>query len=459
MNIFENRRNLVLIILLSAGFMGSLGQSLLTSALPHIMSDFAINATTGQWLTTIYILILGLVTCSSAFIINKYNSKHVFQIALGLFILGSIIAYIAPNFYILLAARIIQATGTGIMYPLSQIVILYYFPVEDHGKALGYMGLVVGVGPALGPTVSGFIVDLLNWRAIFSILTIIAIILFIIGSFELNDIKERYPVKMDFLSLIFYGLGFILIMYGVTQCTNFGINLSSTLPLIIGLILLAGFVYKQLHAKLPLLKLELFKCPKFAASTFVVCLSYILMMSGTLLIPLYIQSARGMSAITSGLILLPGTILHAFMNPIAGEFQDDFGARSSSIIGFILIMIGTVPFVFFNMYSNIILITMIYCFRMVGLSFLITPLQAYGVDPFPRSDYSHGTAILNSLRQITGALGTSILVAVVTIFSTNRAVDCIGINMSFLLQVGLMIIALLLIIKYIYNDNVRKINE
>ena len=153
MNIFENRRNLVLIILLSAGFMGSLGQSLLTSALPHIMSDFAINATTGQWLTTIYILILGLVTCSSAFIINKYNSKHVFQIALGLFILGSIIAYIAPNFYILLAARIIQATGTGIMYPLSQIVILYYFPVEDHGKALGYMGLVVGVGPALGPTV------------------------------------------------------------------------------------------------------------------------------------------------------------------------------------------------------------------------------------------------------------------------------------------------------------------
>lgn len=176
------------------------------------------------------------------------------------------------------------------------------------------------------------------------------------------------------------------------------------------------------------------------------------MMSGTLLIPLYIQSARGMSAIISGLILLPGTILHAFMNPIAGGFQDDHGARTSSIIGFILIMIGTVPFVFFNLTSSVLIITIVYCFRMVGLSFILTPLQAYGVDPFPRSDYTHGTAILNSLRQITGALGTNILVAVVTIFSVGGAVDYIGINMSFLVQVGIMIFAFVIILKYIHND-------
>jgi EmrB/QacA subfamily drug resistance transporter len=452
MNILKNRRNLVLIILLTAGFMGSLGQSLLTSALPSIMTDFSINATTGQWLTTIYILILGLVTCVSAFIINKYNTKRVFQTALGLFIFGCILAYISPNFYILLIARIIQATGTGMMYPLSQIVILYYFPIQDHGKAFGYMGLVVSAGPAFGPTFSGFIVDLLNWRAIFSILAVLAITLFIIGSIELKDIGEKYPVEMDFLSVIFYGLGFALIMYGVTNITNLGLTTLSLLPLIVGLIFLYIFVHKQLHADLPLLKLELFKCNIFAASTLVVCISYILMMSGTLLIPLYIQSARGMSAIISGLILLPGTILHAFMNPIAGGFQDDHGARTSSIIGFILIMIGTVPFVFFNLTSSVLIITIVYCFRMVGLSFILTPLQAYGVDPFPRSDYTHGTAILNSLRQITGALGTNILVAVVTIFSVGGAVDYIGINMSFLVQVGIMIFAFVIILKYIHND-------
>lgn len=177
------------------------------------------------------------------------------------------------------------------------------------------------------------------------------------------------------------------------------------------------------------------------------------MMSGTLLVPLYIQSARGLSAITSGLILLPGSILHALVNPKAGQFQDDYGARTSSLLGFVFIIIGTLPFVFFNMNSNLVLITIVYCFRMIGLSFLITPLQAYGVDPFPRSDYSHGTAILNSLRQITGALGTNILVAIVTFFSLNGNVDCYGINISFLIQVILMLFALVIILKYIQNDH------
>lgn len=454
MEFFKNRRNLVLIILLTAGFMGSLGQSLLTSALPNIMSDFSINATTGQWLTTIYIVILGLVTCVSAFIINRYNTKHVFMGALGLFIIGCVLAFFAPNFNVLLISRIIQATGTGILYPLSQVVILYYFPLEDHGKAFGYMGLVVGAGPAFGPTFSGFIVDFFDWRAIFSILSVLAIILFIIGSVELKNIKEKYPVKMDFLSVIMYGLGFTLIMYGVTNAVNIGLgNLLSLPPIIIGVVFLLIFSYRQLHASIPLLKLELFKCNVFAASTIVVCLSYILMMSGTLLVPLYIQSARGLSAIISGLILLPGSILHALVNPKAGQFQDDYGARTSSLLGFVFIIFGTLPFVFFNMTSNLVLITIVYCFRMVGLSFLITPLQAYGVDPFPRSDYSHGTAILNSLRQITGALGTNILVAIVTFFSLNGNVDCFGINISFLIQVVLMLFALVIILKYIHNNH------
>ena len=140
--------------------------------------------------------------------------------------------------------------------------------------------------------------------------------------------------------------------------------------------------------------------------------------------------------------------------PKAGQFQDDYGAGTSSLLGFVFIIIGTLPFVFLNLNSNLVLITIVYCFRMIGLSFLITPLQAYGVDPFPRSDYSHGTAILNSLRQITGALGTNILVAIVTFFSLNGNVDCYGINISFLIQVILMLFALVIILKYIQKSSI-----
>lgn len=449
----SKKNNLTLVGLLVGGFIGSLSQSMLTSALPSIMKEFSISATLGQYLTTIYILVLGVVTSITAYLINKYDVKRLFISALSLFFFGCVISYFAPTFTILLLSRVIQACGAGVLLPLSQVMALKIFPPEKHGAAMGLIGIVVGTAPAIGPTLSGLIVDSFGWRNIFLVLMIASLVV-IISAFRMKaNPEEKISDKLDIISIIFYSAGFSGLMLGINNQEAYGwTSLLTILPLIIGSLSLLTFIYRQLNIDKPLLKIRILKNKEFTVATILIIVTYITMMSGTMMVPIYTQTVMGLSAAISGTILLPGASLIAFFSPVTGHLFDKLGARVISLFGMLLLIIGNGAFAFFKVDTSITLITLMYAIRMAGVSFLLMPLQAYGVSKLKEDDLSHATAIINSFRQISGALGSSILVAIMTATSvSSKTVDIRGINYSFgigtIFLIGAMIFAMVFVKK------------
>lgn len=459
MELSKTNRNIIQTVLVIGAFLASLGQSLLTSALPRIINDFNISATLGQLLTTSYIMVLGVVTSTTAYLINNWNTKRLFVYAMGIFLLGCVLSVIAPNFYFLLISRIIQACGAGVLLPLLQVVSLYLFPVEKRGEAMGIVGLTVGFAPAIGPTLSGIIVDLWGWKYIFYLLIIVSVFVIIAGFFSIKDFKSESNGHFDLFSAGLYGIGFCGIMMGITNLNGYGLSSSYfVVPFAVGVISLLIFVRRQLRIETPMLRLSILKDKTFSISVILVCIVYLAMMSGTLIIPMYVQLARKMSATISGLVLLPGSLIVALFNPIAGKLFDKLGSRYITLVGMVLMFIGNTAFVLFDGNTSMTIVAFMYLIRMIGNTMLLSPLIAYGASKIARKDISHGTAIVNSARQMIGSLGSSILIIIVTTVSLNGSVDVHGINVSFGVQSILILIGFIISIIFIKPESEKDSN-
>lgn len=437
------KNKLIIIILMAAGFIGSLSQNLLTSALPSIMNALKVDVAIAQWLTTIYILVLGVITAISAYMFYRFPTKKLVQASLATFLFGCIIAFCAQNFYVLLLARVIQAFGAGVLIPLLQMVVLYIYPPEKQGQALGLTGIIVGFAPAIGPTLSGLLVDAFGWRSIFLLLISVSVVVLIAGQFILKDIGERQITHMDFLSLALYSIGFVSFMLAVTFMKSGSILKPEIIGLfIIGIVCLVIFAKRQLKLPEPLLKLSLFKYRSLVFGVILLCISYVIMMAGTIFVPLYIQTICGYSATISGLILLPGSLLIAVLSPVTGKLVDCFGASRLCFIGMIFLIMGNVPFVFFNSHTSLAMICVAYIIRSIGLALLITACTTLGVQNLPLIDKAQGTAIQNSLRQMSGSLFSTILVVAATIVSFPSTLNVSGLHISFLLMTIMTLIGL-----------------
>ncbi|ETA81462.1 DHA2 family efflux MFS transporter permease subunit [Youngiibacter fragilis] len=447
-------RNVGLIVMLIGTFVSSLSISLLSSALPRIMKEFSVSATIGQWLSTVYILVLGIVTASSAYLINRFNSKKLFLSGMLLFLTGCAISIAAPNFTVLILSRVVQACGAGILMPVTQVVILRTFPVSQHGKAMGIIGLVIGVAPAVGPTLSGLIVDFSGWKSIFYLLSAISIIVIVLSAFLLPGIDSQKGGSIELVSLLLYGIGFCSLMIGITNRERYGwVSMNTLGALAAGAICLYLFTVRQFRVPHPLLQLDVFKDRNFTVSSILIMITYISMMSGTMRVPIYIQSVRGLSALVSGTVLLPGSALLAVFNPITGYLYDRFGGRLITIAGMIFLGLGSASFAFFGTDTSLMVVSAMYALRMVGIAFLLMPLAAFGLRRLSGEEIAHGNAIVNSLRQMSGALGSSILIAVMGAASANSAVaDIYGINASFAVEAGLLVIGLVISLIFIRNE-------
>jgi len=451
MELTKSKIYIILSIMMIGAFSGSLSQSLLTSALPAIMEDFQISATLGQWLTTIYIMVLGIATSTTAYLINRFSSKNLFISAMGLFFAGSLISMFAPNFFVLIFSRVLQAFGAGILMPLIQVTALNAFPPEEHGRAMGIVGFVVAFGPAIGPTISGIIVDAYGWRSIFYILSIVSFLVIVAAFVSVVDVGEKHRIRMDFISAGLYGMGFSALMLGVTYQELRGvIHKDTMIAFATGFFLLYLFVKRQLREEEPLLRLDLFKSFTFSITTILNVITYWTMMSGTIMVPIYIQSVRGLSPLISGLVLLPGSILLAILSPVTGYLYDKYNARFVSMIGMILMLIGASSYAFVSTETNLTTASILYGIRMSGVAFLLMPLTAYGIGTLNKESVSHGTAIVISVRQMIGALGTSILVAIMAAESTKtNIIDIQGVNAAFGIQGLIITLGLIATIKYI----------
>ncbi|MFC3797869.1 DHA2 family efflux MFS transporter permease subunit [Cohnella sp. GCM10012308] len=414
------RRGPIVASLLIGAFVALLSQTLLNVALPKMMADLHIGSNTIQWLVTGYMLVNGVVIPVTAYLISKFSTRQLYIVAMGLFTVGTVVAAVAPNFGTLLTGRLIQAVGAGIMMPLMSVVFLTIFPIEQRGKAMGMMGLAMIFAPAVGPTLSGWVVEHYSWRVLFYIVLPLAIFSLIYGAVSMKNVTQTSKPKLDVLGVVFSTLGFGGILYGFSDAGNDGWDSTRVIvSLVVGAVSLVLFVWRELTAKKPLLEFRVFKFDMYSLTTVINVIITMAMFSAMVLMPIYLQNIRGFTPLESGLLLLPGAILMGIMSPITGMIFDKIGARWLAVIGLIITSFTTWELSRIALDSTYMHIILIYSARMFGMSLLMMPIQTAGMNQLPQTLNSHGSAMSQTLRNVAGALGTALLVTIMT----NKAAD------------------------------------
>ena len=443
----KNNGRWMIIVMMLAGFIGTLSQNMLSSALPSIMADFGVSAAIAQWVTTSYILIMGIMSAVSAFLFNRFPTKPLIQISLAVFTAGCVVAWFANSFPMLLAARIIQAVGAGPLIPVLQISVLHIYPKEQQGYALGLTGIIVGFAPALGPTLSGILVDNFGWRGIFVFLIIVAAVALVCGQFVLKDLVGQRSLHLDMLSIILYSLGFTLIMLGITFMRSGSLLQPRViLGFMVGIVFLYIFVKRQAVLEQPFLNLMLLVNYKtLVFGSILLGMAYALNMAGTILVPLFNQTICPYSATVAGLLLLPGSLVIAICSPVSGKMADRLGAKKVCILGMISNIIGNLMFVFFGSGVGRIAIVTAYAFRGLGMALVMTPSTSLAVQDIELKDKAQAMAILNSFRQMSGSLISSVLVVAASTASLpSSSINIRGIHLAFVIMVVMSVSGVLL---------------
>lgn len=438
-------------VFLLGAFICFLNSTFMNVALSDIMKDLNISVSTVQWLSTGYMLATGIIIPFSAFLIDKFKTRTLFFIAIGMFTIGTFIGAFATNFPMLLTARLVQGLASGLIVPLMQTVFFTIFPIEKRGFAMGIVGIVIAFAPAIGPTLSGWIINSYPWRYLFYVTAPFAVIDLILGFFLLKNVTENKDVSFDILSFISSTVGFGALLFGFSNAGNYAWSDSNVyIPLAIGIIFLGIFIWRELTMKEPMLNLSVFKSTIFTFSTILVMIAYAAMISSELILPMYLENVRGESAFNTGLILMPGGIVMGIMNPITGKLFDKFGARYLALFGLAILTLGTFGLSFLNTDTTISYITILYCIRMLGVSMLMMPLTTSGLNSLHRNLYSHGNAANNTLRQVAGSIGTSIIVTLMSKASGSSGLadplkaQVYGMNISFASTAFLTLVGLII---------------
>jgi EmrB/QacA subfamily drug resistance transporter len=405
----------IISVLMIGAFIAFLNNTLLNIALPSIMKELEIDAATVQWLTTGFMLVNGILIPASAFLIQKYSVRQLFLASMGLFAIGTIIAGFAHAFPLLLSGRMLQAAGSAILMPLLMNVMLVSFPIEKRGAAMGVFGLILMAAPAIGPTLSGWIIEHYDWRMLFHFVTPIAIIVLLIGFFMLKDKKEKVDIQLDIVSLILSSIGFGGILYGFSSAGSKGWDSPLVYgTIIIGVISLTAFILRQIKLEKPLLNFSIYKYPMFALSSAISMVVNMAMFSGMLLLPIYVQTIRGITPLDAGLMMLPGALMMALMSPITGKLFDRFGGRALAIIGLTIMTVTTYYFGHLTLTTSYTFLVILHAIRMLGMSMVMMPVSTNGLNQLPARFYPHGTAMNNTLNQVAGAIGTALLVTIMS---------------------------------------------
>jgi EmrB/QacA subfamily drug resistance transporter len=408
----------LLTVLLLGAFVAILNQTLINVALPHMMNDLNVSANVIQWLVTGYMLVNGVLIPITAYLIERYGARKLFIAAMALFTGGAVICAIAPNFGIMLTGRLIQASGAGIIMPLMMTVFLTVFPPEKRGKAMGLMGIAMIFAPAIGPTLSGYIVQNYTWRILFWLVIPIGLLDLALAAAWMRNITKTSRPKFDFLGFLTSTVGFGGVLFAFSEAGSHGWTSFPVLStMIIGAISLVLFVWRELTCEQPMLNLRVFKFDVFTLTTIISSLINMSMFAAMILLPIYLQNIRGFTPLQAGLLMLPGAILMGVMMPVSGAIFDKFGARALAVIGLVITVATTYEFTKLTSETTYNTILLLYCLRMFGMSFMMMPIQTAGMNQLPRHLHAHGTATGNTARQVAGSLGTALLVTIMT----NRA--------------------------------------
>jgi DHA2 family lincomycin resistance protein-like MFS transporter len=400
--------------LLVSGFIGLFSETALNMAMNDLIKEFSISPSTAQWLTTGYLLVLGILIPISGLFIKNFPTRNIFITSLSFSIVGVLIAAVSQNFIVLLSGRIIQAIGTGLLIPLLFHTVLILFPPWQRGAAMGLVGLVMMFAPAIGPISAGLIIDYFNWHMIFWIIAPILIMALIFGVIFLPNISTVQKQKIDVLSIILSTIGFGGIVFGFSYAGE-SEGWSSSIVLvafIVGFLALIIYIFRQLSIKEPVLHLEVFKHPMFTLGIIITLFANLIIFSSNILLPLFMQGGLGLSASKAGLLLLPGGILNGITSMVSGRIFDRHGPRVLVIGGFIISTIAVIFFATVSSTTSFYLIIFFFMLLMMSMSMVTTPSQTNGINALKKDRYPDGTAIVNSMIQTSGAIGTAIGISI-----------------------------------------------
>lgn len=408
-------RGKIIFAMMLGAFVAILNQTLLNVAIPHIMNDLNVTANTVQWLSTGYMLVNGILVPVTAFMISKWGTRKMLITAISLFTIGSVLCAISTNFSILMLGRIVQAAGAGIIMPLMMTVFLTIFPPEKRGTAMGMMGVAMIFAPAIGPTLSGWLIGHYDWHILFWIVIPFGAIDILVSLIWMKDVMKTTNPKIDIPGIIFSTLGFGFLLYGFSEAGNDSWDSKKVvISLIIAAISLILFVWRELTTDKPMLDLRVFKYDIFALTTVVSMVVNMAMFAGMILLPIYLQNIRGFTALDSGLLMLPGAIVMGIMSPISGWLFDKMGARPLAVVGLIITVWTTYEFTKLSMTTTYTHMLMLYVLRSFGMSFIMMTIMTEGMNQLPIHLTSHGTAAANTARTVAGSLGTAFLVTVMS---------------------------------------------
>lgn len=413
-------------------FVGNFTQLQLSAALPTIVSDFGISVTTGQWLTSVFQLVMGVMVPLTAYLTRRFSTRQIVIASMVVFTIGSLFAWLGSSFVLVLIGRLLEAVGTGVMWPVLQITVFSIYPLSRRGMAMGTVGMAMSVAPAIGPTLGGVQTDLNGWRSIFLTLTVIGVISLFLAIFGLRNFGTRdASAKADFFSVGLSIFGFGGLMFGFTNIESYPFTHPMVwLAMLIGVVGIVWFVLRQIHGarrqsadpskQPPLLNLSVLKNKSFTVGTVTAALSFFAFSSIMVIMPLYIQDCRGYSATISGLVMLPGAFGQCIAQFFGGKALDRFGARPVALIGSITLLFGTIMMSLISMTSWIWWVSIWQFVRQIGMGFVLMPITTWSLNCLEPEEVSAGSAVTNTVRQIAGAIGAPVLVILMETFTSLR---------------------------------------
>ena len=464
MNAKLNSRMQLIILFIIAASLVTIAQSIITTGVVYLMSDFSVSSTQAQWSYSVFLLVVGVMIPLSAYISRRFNARTIFFFSLSIFLLGSIICYFSTSLIILIIGRILQGIGNGIIMPYVQILLLRTIPEEKWQTYMGLYGLVIAIAPVLGSFIGGFVITIYGWRELFSFFTVATIIILVLGIIFVKDNTPSEDYPLDYLSVVLSVIGCAGVMLGFTNVADYGFtHYLVILPIIIGIMALILFVKRQPKLEKPLINLTILKNKYFLVGTTFICILFACLNGCTALIPIFIQGVAYNSAIISASVMLPGGLLIIVFNIIGPLLTNRIGIKKVLIMGCILSIIGYVTMMFYTQDSSFEFMTITQSIRYIGVGLALMPATTWTLT-MVSDKVEDGTAVNNTLRQISAAIGSSIVVVIVAVLAggaiDHNTASVVAFNQTSLILLLLHVVMLILTIVYIDDkDKIEKLNK
>ncbi|WP_324651064.1 MDR family MFS transporter [Georgenia sp. H159] len=446
---------LVIGVLLVAAFVMILNETVMSVAIPRLMEQFSVTAATAQWLTTAFMLTMAVVIPTTGLILTRFSTRSVFIAAMGTFTAGTALAALAPVFPVLIAARVVQASGTAVMLPLLFTTVMTFVPVARRGRTMGLISIVIAVAPATGPTFSGFILANFGWRWIYLAVLPIAALALIVGGSLVKNITTPRTVPFDALSILLSATAFGGLIYGLSsigESTEGRAAVPPVVPLVVGAAALTVFVWRQVglqRTDAALLDLRPFRSRTFSVGVGMMLISMGALFGTLILLPIFLQNVMGLTTLETGLVLLPGGLTMGLIAPFVGRLFDRVGPRPLVVPGSIVVATALGSMTLLSAQSPMSHVVAVHVLLSLGLGLLMTPLMTSALGSVEPRLYSHGSAIMNTLQQLAGGAGTALFI---TVMSTRTAAgvrdgldpvsaQAAGVHDAFLWGTGLAVVA------------------